>query len=134
MDDRDRKRSTDPAVGVVNGNELEMPKFAMSRGDSEPFQPQPGTFMPDDGSPAAVRARIEREIEYLADQLAKLQAQMPTEEEVIYNRNRMRAEENAAWAWRQLRTHLPWITAVGSIVGTGLYWLMTHTIKIGPSS
>jgi hypothetical protein len=42
----------------------------------------------------------------------------------------MRADENAAWLWTQIRRHAPWVVMVGSLVGSLIVWLLTHTINI----
>ena len=46
-------------------------------------------------------------------------------------REKKRADENAAWMWRMAKTHAPWITVVASMIGSGVYWVLTHTITIG---
>lgn len=80
--------------------------------------------------------RLTRENTYLAGELAKVEEQLatrlPSEREMQYLRERMRYDDNAAWAWQQIRKHLPWVVAVASLIGSLIVWLFTHDIKIGP--
>ena len=79
-------------------------------------------------------ARLARENSYLAGEISKLEdeiaTRLPSSEELAYIRTRMRADENAAWLWTQIRRHAPWVVMVGSLVGSLIVWLLTHTINI----
>jgi hypothetical protein len=86
--------------------------------------------------PSTEAERLARENNYLAGELTRLEEtvkhQMLTEYEVAYIRDRMRADENAAWLWQQIRRHAPWVITIGSLIGTAIVWLVTHSINIGP--
>ena len=70
----------------------------------------------------------------LEAEIERLKSEAPTSEEMAYLRNKKRTDENAAWAWKVLREHVPWITAVGTGLGTLIYWALTHSISIGKTS
>lgn len=90
----------------------------------------------EDSARPKSRSTLERENEYLAGEIAKLESEMqkrlPSEAEMAYIRERIRSDENAAWLWQQIRKHAPWVVTLGSLVGTAIIWLVTHTINIGP--
>lgn len=86
----------------------------------------------------ADNAEMRRENEFMAHEigemhkeLAELRKALPTPEEVAFLREKKRADENAAWMWRMVKTHAPWVTVVASMIGSGVYWVLTHTITIG---
>lgn len=86
----------------------------------------------------ADNAEMRRENEYMAHEIADMHKEMqelrkmiPTPAEVAYLREKKEADDNAAWLWRMVKTHAPWVTVVGSMIGSGIYWLATHTITIG---
>ena len=86
----------------------------------------------------ADNAEMRRENEFMAHEigemhkeLAELRKALPTPEEVAFLREKKRADENAAWMWRMVKTHAPWVTVVASMIGSGVYWALTHTITIG---
>lgn len=66
----------------------------------------------------------------VAEIVAQMRAQLPTPEELQYLRDRKLADERAAWAWQQIRKHAPWVAVVASMVGTGVAYLLTHSIHI----
>ena len=85
-------------------------------------------------SPPTDAERLQAENDYLAAQIAKLEAAALTPEELTYLRKRKEQDERAAWAWQVIRTHAPWLLAIGSALGSAAYWFLTHTISIGPKS
>lgn len=83
--------------------------------------------------PAAALDLALRENDALAEAIAELQANALTAEEHAYIRNRKEADDNAVWLLQLIRKHAPWVVVLCSMVGTGVYWLATHTIQIsGP--
>jgi len=76
--------------------------------------------------------RLRAENDYLAAQLAKLEAAMPTPEELAYLRRRKEQDERAAWALQVIRSNAPWLIGIGTAIGSAVYWFLTHTISIGP--
>ena len=82
--------------------------------------------------PAAALDLAMRENDVLAAAIAALQANALTNEEHAYLQRRKHADDNAAWLWQTIRTHAPWATVVCTMIGSALYWLVTHTIQIGP--
>jgi hypothetical protein len=81
--------------------------------------------------PAAALDEALRENDVLAGAIAELQANSLTSEEHAYLRRKKEADDNAAWLWQTIRTNAPWATVVCSLVGSALYWVLTHTIQIG---
>ena len=69
---------------------------------------------------------MQRENDSLTDQIASLEARMPTDEELAYLRNRKLADERASWAWQWLRANVPIISAVCGAAGAATYWIATH--------
>ena len=83
--------------------------------------------------PAAALDEALRENDVLAAAIAELQANALTSDEHAYLLRKKAADDNAAWLWQTIRTNAPWVTVVCSMVGTAVYWLVTHTIQIaGP--
>jgi hypothetical protein len=70
--------------------------------------------------------------EDMAQEILALRRRIPTDEEMAYLRNRKEADERAAWAWRMLRTYVPWVASIGTALGTAAYWLVTHFQWRGP--
>ena len=81
--------------------------------------------------PAAALDEALRENDVLAGAIAELQANSLTSEGPAYLRRKKEADDNAAWLWQTIRTNAPWATVVCSLVGSALYWVLTHTIQIG---
>jgi len=79
-----------------------------------------------DESPAAVRARLEREIEYLADQLNSLESRMPTEAEIAHWREMALADERLTWARTKLRLITPLVVAFVVAVWGIVDWVSKH--------
>jgi hypothetical protein len=77
-----------------------------------------------------VASRLQRENDHLATALAKLEERMPSDEEVAYLRNAKEAAERSAWVVKLIRSNAPWLFVLLSAIGSGLYWLATHTISI----
>jgi len=65
----------------------------------------------------ADNAEMRRENEFMAHEIGEMHKEL--------------ADENAAWMWRMVKTHAPWVTVVASMIGSGVYWVLTHTITIG---
>lgn len=87
---------------------------------------------------AADNAELRRENEFMARELnemhreiAELKRQMPTPELMDFLRERKAAEDNAKWLWRMVKAHAPWLVVVLGMIGSGFYWVATHTITIG---
>ena len=78
-------------------------------------------------------ARLLESNEDMAAEIINLRRRLPTDEEMAYLRNRKEADERAAWAWKMLRTYVPWLTSIGAAVGTAAYWLVTHFQWRGPT-
>lgn len=69
---------------------------------------------------------LQRERDALMAQIAALEDRLPSPEELAYLRNKKEGDERAAWAWRMLRTYVPWATALCGAVGSAAYWLVSH--------
>jgi hypothetical protein len=82
--------------------------------------------------PAAALDLALRENDALAAAIAELQANALTPDEHAYLLRKKHADDNAAWLWQTIRTNAPWVTVLCSLVGSALYWLITHSIQIGP--
>jgi len=85
----------------------------------------------------ADNAEMRRENQFMAHEIGEMHREMeelrkrlPTPEEVEFLREKKRADENAAWMWRMVKTHAPWVSVIGTMIGSGIYWLATHTITI----
>lgn len=76
--------------------------------------------------PAAALDEAWRENDVLAQAIADLQANSLTAEERAYLINRKEADERATWAWKMLRTYVPWVTSLCTAVGAGAYWIVTN--------
>lgn len=76
--------------------------------------------------------RLLQSNEDMAQEILALRRRVPTDEEMAYLRNRKEADERAAWAWRMLRTYVPWVTSIGAALGTAAYWFVTHFSWKGP--
>lgn len=74
----------------------------------------------------AAFAGLQREKDALMAQIASLEDRLPSSEELAYLRNKKEGDERAAWAWRMLRTYVPWATAVCGALGSAAYWLVSH--------
>ena len=81
--------------------------------------------------PDAAFEELQAENDALMAQIAILDARLPTPAEMAYLRERKAADENAAWLWRTIKTHAPWVSVVLSMFGTAAWWLSTHVITIG---
>jgi len=81
--------------------------------------------------PDAAFEGLQKENDTLTALIASLEERTLSAEELAYVRNKKMAEDNAAWLWRMIRTNAPWVTVVCSLIGSGMYWLATHTIQIG---
>ena len=62
--------------------------------------------------------------------LAEMESRMPTAEELAYIRNRMVQDQHAAWLIRWLRANAPWVLAIVSALGVGLWFLLTHKVTV----
>ena len=80
--------------------------------------------------PDAAFAELQGENDSLVEQIASLEARLPSAEELAYLRNRKAADDNAAWLWRSIKKHAPWVSIVGGAFSSILYWLVTHTVTI----
>lgn len=76
--------------------------------------------------PHVVRDRIERQLEYLAEQLARLEAKLPSEAELVKWREMAIADERASWARKQVAVWAPILVAVVVGVWQTIDWLRTH--------
>lgn len=76
--------------------------------------------------PDAAFAELQGENDTLVDQIASLEARLPSAEELAYLRNRKIADERASWAWQWLRANVPIISAVCGAAGAAIYWIATH--------
>lgn len=70
--------------------------------------------------------------DYLAAELTRLEAKLPTDEELAYLRNRKEADEHAMWLVKQIRAHAPWVMVVLGSLGSATYFLMTNAVSITP--
>lgn len=77
-------------------------------------------------------AALSRQVEYLAAELSRLEAMLPTAEEAEYLRRRKVEDDRASWAWQTIKTHAPWVSAVLAMLGGVAYWVLTHTISVAP--
>lgn len=80
----------------------------------------------------AVAAALAKHVEYLAVEMSRLEARLPTAEEAEYLRRRKLEDDRASWAWHTIKTHAPWISAVIAMLGGVAYWVLTHTINVSP--
>ena len=78
----------------------------------------------------SAEARLQRENDYLAERLSAMEQCMPSPEELAYLRNRKEADERSAWVIKLIRSNAPWLFVLVSAIGSGLYWVATHTISI----
>ena len=76
-----------------------------------------------------------RKVEPLSDDdLALLSALRGlTSEDIAYLHRKRLEDDRASWVWQTVRTHAPWVSVVLSLVSSGIYWFLTHTISIGPT-
>lgn len=79
----------------------------------------------------ADNAEMRKENEYLLMEIEDLRRRVPTDDELAFLRAKKEADDNAAWLWRMVKAYAPWVSVVASLIGSGLYWLATHTIVIG---
>lgn len=79
---------------------------------------------------ANVAELFTQQLEYLANELARLEARLPTSEEADYLRKRKLEDDRASWAWQTIKTHAPWVTALLAMLGAVAYWVLTHTINV----
>lgn len=77
-------------------------------------------------SPTEVRARLQREIEYLADQVDKIEKQMPSQREIDHWREMALADERASWARKKIAVLVPVGVAVVVSVWQLIEWLREH--------
>lgn len=78
-----------------------------------------------------VAEALSKQVEYLAAELSRLEARLPTAEEAEYLRRRKLEDDRASWAWHTIKTHAPWVSAVLAMISAAAYWVLTHTISIG---
>ena len=76
-------------------------------------------------------AGLQAQIEYLAQVITDMEESMPTPGDMAYIRSRRLADERASWAWQTIKVYAPWVTVIGSALGSVAYWVLTHTITIG---
>lgn len=81
--------------------------------------------------PDAAFEELQTENDALANQIESLENRVPTAAEIAYLRERKAADENAAWLWRMIKAHAPWVSVVASMAATALWWLSTHIITVG---
>ena len=68
------------------------------------------------------------------DDLALLSAiKSLTAEDIAFLHRKRLEDDRAAWVWQIVRTHAPWVMVIASMIGSGVYWVLTHTISIGPT-
>lgn len=79
----------------------------------------------------ADNAEMRKENEYLLMEIEDLRRRVPTDDELAFLRAKKEADDNAAWLWRMVKAYAPWVSVVASLIGSGIYWLATHTIVIG---
>ena len=117
-------RQTEALAGTHGGAE---------HGDDEPKERPPAKFSRrvHITDPDAAFAELQTENDTLMEQIAGLSERLPTNAEMAYLRERKAADENAAWLWRTIKTHAPWVSVVASMIGTALWWLSAHVITIG---
>lgn len=107
---------------------------ARSGGDTKP-QPRD-----DDTEPMAVFSRasqLEAEAadmdpDEMAREIVRLRQLALSPEELAYLRTRKEQDEHAAWLVKFIKAHAPWVITLLTGVVSGMYWLITHDIKIGP--
>lgn len=76
------------------------------------------------------RASYDKQLEYLSAVIERMEGQMITADERLYLRQRKLADENAAWLWKMVKTHAPWIATCLGLIGSAVYALLTNTITI----
>lgn len=82
--------------------------------------------MSHDESPEAIRARFETELDYLAKQLDRVEARLPTEAELAKWREMAVADERASWARKKLAVIVPALVAVVVAIAQAWEWLRSH--------
>ena len=80
----------------------------------------------------ADNAEMRRENEFLMMQIEELKRRIPSDDELAWMRATRREQENAAWAWQQIRKHAPWVLAVATTIGAGLAYLAGHNVHVMP--
>jgi hypothetical protein len=75
---------------------------------------------------------LEKQIDFLAGEVTRLMAAMPTPEEMAFLRDRKLEAERAQWLWRTVKTHAPLVASILTAVGVSVVWLLTHNIDIRP--
>lgn len=73
---------------------------------------------------------LQRENEYLAEAIARLEERMPSDEDLAFLHQRRIEAERVAWMWSTLRRHAPWVITIAGMVGTGIAWLASNSINI----
>lgn len=81
--------------------------------------------------PAVVESLL-KQIDYLAGELARVEARMPSADELEYLRQTKLDSDRASWAWQVIKRHAPWVAAVGAMCGSVAWWILTHTVNISP--
>ena len=79
-----------------------------------------------------VAEALSRQVEYLAGELTRMEARLPTAEECDCLRKRKLEDDRASWAWQVIKTHAPWVSTALAMCGAVAYWVLTHTISVAP--
>jgi hypothetical protein len=67
----------------------------------------------------------------LAEQLDDIKKRLLSDDELKYLRERMELDARASWAWKQIRTWLPWLATCLSVIGSAIWWIVNNiTIKV----
>lgn len=82
--------------------------------------------MSHDESPEAIRARFEAQMDYLAKQIDRVEARLPTEAELAKWREMAVADERASWARKKLAVIVPALVAVVVGLVQAWEWLRSH--------
>jgi hypothetical protein len=81
-------------------------------------------------TPEEEAARLRAENDYLAGELARLEANTLTPEEAAWVRNRKMEADNQAWAWKRVKQRFPAVALIVSIISGAVGWLLTHSVNI----
>jgi hypothetical protein len=106
-----------------------------------PYVPtEPGALPAHTGGTAALLRQQEhalsaeairdKQMDYLAEQISRLQDAMPTPEEREWLAQRTRDAKNLEWLRAKIRTHAPWLVPVAGVIGAAFVWFSHNTINI----
>jgi hypothetical protein len=97
---------------------------------SEPKSSGTARLLQDQRNRLDGEAWREKQIEYLASELSRIEKLLPTQEELEYLKGRTKDAQNFQWLRDKIRTFAPWMIPIAGAIGAAFVWFASNTINI----